>query len=113
MSAQPASREPVDVKIEISQSAGLIRVVDARIFRDDRRGWCSRMAEAAASRQGVQAVRLDLETATCEIQFMSGPRAPAMADVLAASMRVANQSSTNPRGSRRSWFSWRPPQTES
>jgi len=113
ISAKPASQEPADVKIEFSQSAGLIRVVDPRIFRTDRRGWCSTVAEAAASRQGVRAVRLDLETATCEIQFTSGPMAPAMADVLAASMRVANQSSTNPRGSRRSWFSWRSPQPES
>jgi len=113
MSAKAASHEPVDVRIEFSESAGLIRVVDPRIFRDDRRGWCSGMAEAAASRQGVRAVRLDLETATCEIQFTSGPKAPAMADVLAASMRVANQLSTKPHGSRRSWFSWRSPQPES
>jgi uncharacterized membrane protein YbaN (DUF454 family) len=113
MSAKTASREPVDVKIEFSQSAGLIRVVDPRIFRADRRGWCSSLAESAASRQGVQAVRLDLETATCEIQFKSGPLAPAMADVLATSMRLANQSSLSPRGSRRSWFSWCTPQPES
>jgi uncharacterized membrane protein YbaN (DUF454 family) len=113
MTAKPASREPVDVKIEFSQSAGLIRVVDPRLFSTDRRGWCLTVAEAAASRQGVQAVRLDLKTATCEIQFTSGPMAPAMADVLAASMRVANQSSTSPRGSRQSWLSWRSPPPES
>ena len=71
------------------------------------------MVEAAASRKGVRAVRLDLETATCEIQFTSGPMAPAMADVLAGSMRMANESSVNPCGSRRSWFSWRSPQSES
>ncbi len=113
MSANSAGHEPVDVKIEFSESAGLIRVVDPRIFRADRRGWCSTLAESAASRQGVRAVRLDLETATCEIQFTSGPMAPAMAEVLAASMHVANQSSTNPRGSQRSWFSWLSPQPES
>ncbi len=113
MTAKPASQAPVDVKIEFSQRGRLIRVVDPRIFRVDRRGWCSTVAEAAACRQGVRAVRLDVETATCEIQFTSGPMAPAMADVLAASMRMANQSSTSPRGSRRSWFSWRSPQPES
>src|SRR5271166_5754061 len=105
MTAKPASQEPIDVKIEFSQSAGLIRVVDPRIFRADRRGWCTTLAEAATSRQGVQAVRLDLRTATCEIQFTSGPMATAMADVFAASMSVANQSSTNQRGSGRSWYS--------
>jgi len=112
ITAKPESQEPVDVKIEFSQSAGLIRVVDPRIFRDNRRSWCFTLAVAAVSRRGVRAVRLDLETSTCEIQFTSGPMATAMAKVLAASIRVANQSSTNPRFSRRSWFSWPSPQPE-
>ena len=113
MTTNPASQEPVDVKIEINQSAGLIRVVDPRIFRADRRGWCTTVAEAAASRQGVRTVRLNLETATCEIQFHSGPMAPAMAEVLAASLRVADQASTTPSGPRRSWFSRRSPRPRS
>lgn len=113
MSARPASHEPVEVKIEFSESAGRIRVVDPRIFRADRRDWCSTLAEAAATRPEVQVVRLDVDSATCEIRFTPGAAGPAMADVLASSMRVANQSSTNPRDSRRPWFSWRSPQPES
>lgn len=108
----PASQAPVDSKIELSQSAGLIRVLDPRIFRADRRQWCHTVAETAASRQGVRAVRVDLETATCEIQFASAPLAHTMADVLAASMRAADESSPGPCVSRRSWFNWRSPEPE-
>jgi uncharacterized membrane protein YbaN (DUF454 family) len=113
MITKPASHEPGDVKIEFNQSAGLIRVVDPRLFHVGRRGWCSKVAEAAVIRQEVRAVRLDLEKSTCEIQFHSGPMASAMADVLATALRMANQSSANTRGLRRSWFAWRSPQPES
>ena len=86
MTTQPTGPQPADPKIEFNPSAGLIRVVDPRIFRADRRGWCSAVAAAAAGRQGVRAVRLDLDTASCEIQFHAGPLAAAMADVLAGSL---------------------------
>ena len=108
MRATPASPQPLDVKIELSPSDGLIRVVDPRIFGTHRRAWCLALAEAAASCPDVRAIRLDLETATCEIRFASGPGAgaAAMADVLAASMRTANEASAVATVSRRSWFSW-------
>ncbi len=110
---QPARPEPLDVKIEFSQSTGLIRVVDSRIIRADRRSWCCAVAQAAACRQGVQSVRLNLETATCEIQFTPGPSASTMADVFAASMNQASAAGTSLQPARRSWFKRSSPRPES
>jgi uncharacterized membrane protein YbaN (DUF454 family) len=115
-SAEVTGRGPVDLNIEISEGSGLIRVVDSRLFRADRRDWCRSLAEAAATRRGVHAVSLDLETATCEIQFAVGRSAPApsarsMADVFAAAMGEANASNVGPetpRGRSSRWLSRRP-----
>src|SRR4051812_1891850 len=41
---QTPGREPVDSKIEINERAGLIRVVDSRVFRPERREWCRALA---------------------------------------------------------------------
>ena len=88
--AEPAAQPLGDLKIEISQSAGVIRVLDPRIFREDRRGWCRALADSAAGGRDVRSVRLDLETAAYEIQFVAQPSAHVMAGVLAESMRAAD-----------------------
>lgn len=97
--AKPSSRPSSDRKIEIADRAGLLRVVDSRIFRTDRREWCRSMAEAAVRQNGVDSASLDLEAATCEIQFSLRPSIPAptkraMADAFAAALLEANASIT-------------------
>jgi uncharacterized membrane protein YbaN (DUF454 family) len=89
----------LDPRIEIDEAGRLIKVHDPRLFRGDRRHWCLRLTEAAASRPGVHSVRLDLNTASFEIQFAALPSesastslANAMADVFAAAMSEANSS---------------------
>jgi len=109
---QTPGREPVDSKIEINERAGLIRVVDSRVFRPERREWCRALAEAAVARRGVEAVGLDLVTATCEIRFVVEVSQPAlsaraMADVFAEVMGEPHASIDGPdrprrRSSRRS-----------
>src|SRR5271165_5679531 len=81
---EPGVQPPGDMKIEISQSAGMVRVLDPRIFRGQRRDWCRALADSAAGCPEVQAVRLDLEMAVCEIQFVAQSSAHSMAGVLAA-----------------------------
>ena len=105
-SGETPGREPDDLKIEINERAGLIRVVDSRVFRPERREWCRALAEAAVARRGVEAVSLDLVTATCEIQFAVGisqpaPSARAMADVFAEVMGETHASIDGPEKPRR------------
>jgi len=95
---------PGDLKIEISQSAGVVRVLDPRIFREDRRAWCRALVDHAAGCRDVRSVRLDLETAACEIQFLAQPSAHAMAGVLAASLRAADVPNSSRLPARQGWF---------
>jgi uncharacterized protein len=100
----------VDLKIEISQSAGTVRVSDPRLFRDDRREWCRALADSASTGRDVRAVRLNLETAACEIQFVAQASAHVMASVLAESMRAADQPRRSNSPYRRGWFTRRSPE---
>ena len=114
-SVSRSESDPSDkAKIEILESAGVVRVRDPRLFRQERRGWCRILAEAAICHPRVRAVQLDLEAAVCEIQFDDGPAAPsaiAMAEVLAASIRQADGSAVplscppKPRKPRTGWWS--------
>ena len=100
---RPASaflrRKSFEPTIEIDEVGRRIKVHDPRLFRSDRRRWCRTLAEAAASRPGVHSVRLDLNTASFEMQFEEASSVPesafpasAMADLFADSMREADAS---------------------
>lgn len=89
-------------RIEIDEAGRLIKVHDPRLFRADRRRWCWKLVEAAASRPGVHSVRLDLRTASFEMQFAAVPSMTvttspmsAMADIFADAMSEADASSMN------------------
>src|SRR4051812_42118155 len=87
----PSAAQPLDDrKIEISPADGVIRVLDPRIFREDRRGWCRSLADSAAGSPAVRSLRIDLEAAACEVRFVAELSAHDMAGVLAASMRAAD-----------------------
>jgi uncharacterized membrane protein YbaN (DUF454 family) len=82
-------------KIEIDEVGRLIKVHDQRLFRAGRRQWCRKLVEGAASRPGVDLVRLDLNSASFEIQFAAVPPVSAsparvMADVFADAMSEAD-----------------------
>ena len=98
------------MKIEISQSTGVVRVLDPRIFREDRRAWCRALADHAAGCRDVRSVRLDLDAAACEIRFVAEPSAHAMAGVLAASIRAADAPRSCRLSARRGWFARRSPE---
>jgi uncharacterized membrane protein YbaN (DUF454 family) len=92
-------RRPFEPTIEIDEVSRLIRVHDPRLFRSDRRRWCRKLVEAAASRHGVHSVRLDLNTASFEVQFAAEPSlslsaslTSAMAHVFADAMSEADAS---------------------
>jgi uncharacterized membrane protein YbaN (DUF454 family) len=105
--SKPAAA-PGDMKIEINPDAGMIRIEDSRLFRDDRRGWCRELADFAAGSGDVRWVSLDLQTASCEIRFLAAPSAHDMAGLLAASMRAADASSSGRSFIPRGWFARRP-----
>ncbi len=82
-------------RIEIDEVGRLIKVHDPRLFRADRRQWCRKLVEAAARRPGVDLVRLDLNSASFEMQFAAVPSVSAspvreMADVFADAMSEAD-----------------------
>jgi len=102
-----AAQPPANLKIEISQSAGVVRVRDPRIFHEERRAWCRELAESMTGCPEVRAVCLNLETAAFEIRFLAQPSAHFMAGVLAASMRAADSPTSGGSPAGRGWFTRR------
>ena len=90
------SHEIVQANIAIDERAGTVRVCDPRLFRAGRRAFCQRLLEAATRRPAVRQVEVDLETASCRVDFGPGSvRAPDMAETFAAAVRAAALESTN------------------
>jgi uncharacterized membrane protein YbaN (DUF454 family) len=106
-------------RIEIDEAGRLIKVHDPRLFRADRRCWCRRLVEAAASRPGVLSVRLDLHTASFEVQFATVPSVTvttsptsAMADIFADAMSEANASHMTDERDENEYVSWSVPRED-
>jgi uncharacterized membrane protein YbaN (DUF454 family) len=89
--------------VELDEKAGSIRVRDPRLIHTGRRGFCRRLIEAAARRPGVRKAEIDLASASCRLEFGSGPAtSQAMAEAFANSVREA--ASADPHADRiRMW----------
>ena len=57
------------MEIELDVQAGLVRVVDARLFQPARRGYARRLVEALCEHPGVRKAEVDLATSTCRVEF--------------------------------------------
>jgi uncharacterized membrane protein YbaN (DUF454 family) len=60
-------------QIEIDERARSIRVRDQRIINPAHRAFCRRFLELATRQPGVSKVQIDLTSATCRMDFSSGP----------------------------------------
>jgi uncharacterized membrane protein YbaN (DUF454 family) len=91
--------------VELDESAGSIRIRDPRLIHTGRRGFCRRLIEAAARRPGVRKAEIDLASASCRLEFGSGPTtSQAMAEAFADSVREAASADPHANWMRR----WRP-----
>ncbi len=82
--------------IAIDEQAGTVRVCDPRLFRAGRRAFCRRLLEAATCRPGISQVEIDLESASCRLEFGPGAvAAPEMASTFAAAVRAATEEYPN------------------
>jgi uncharacterized membrane protein YbaN (DUF454 family) len=80
----------VQPDIAIDGAAGTVRVYDPRVFRAGRRLFCRRLLEEATRRPCVRQVEVDIESASCRIEFGPGlVPAQDMANIVAAAVRDA------------------------
>jgi uncharacterized membrane protein YbaN (DUF454 family) len=56
----------------VDEGAGFVRVRDPRIFHAENRGFCQRWAEVASRASSVVSARIDLPSATCQVDFRPG-----------------------------------------
>jgi uncharacterized membrane protein YbaN (DUF454 family) len=95
VNAAPASQPGSDVQsfcldIEIDDAAGALRVFDPRAFCPGRRGFCRRLLAAATRRSGVRKAEIDLDAASCRIEFGRGSESSqSMAATFVDSVREA------------------------
>ncbi len=86
----PNSGERVGLAIAYEITAGVVEIRDPRMFRVGQEAFCRSLVEAAVDRGGALLASVDLETATCRIEF--GPRrfgAVDLAERVASSIRSA------------------------
>lgn len=84
---------------------GQIRVYDPRVFRAGRRAFCRHWIETAARQPGVRKVRVDLATATGEIEFHPGRMTgDSMAEAFASSVRESLAETPESEQAKASWF---------
>jgi uncharacterized membrane protein YbaN (DUF454 family) len=102
-SGQPGNPAgPFSLDIELDEEQGRVRVYDPRVFHEGRRVFCRRLLEATAKHPGVRRTEIDLESASCRIDFAPGPgMSRALAHAFADAVREAASAS-----SRAAW--WRP-----
>jgi len=92
-------------QIEIDEDARAIRVRDPRIINTEERAFCRRLLEAAARQPGVSKAEVDLRSASCLVEFGSGPaNSLEMADVFAGCVGEAAAGSPSAAGTP----AWRP-----
>ncbi len=88
--------------IEIDEKSGSFRVYDPRVFHEGRRGFCRRLIEATARHPGVSKAEIDLASASCRIDFGSGPTtSDTMADAFADAVHQAASADSH-----KSWIGW-------
>jgi uncharacterized membrane protein YbaN (DUF454 family) len=58
--------------VEMDESAGTLRVNDARLITKDRLAFCRRLVDAVARRPGVRKIMVDLASASCRVEFHAG-----------------------------------------
>ena len=86
----PGDVELPCLDIAIDDRSGSIQVRDPRSFNASRRPFCRRLIEAAAREPGIGKAEIDLDSATCRIQFEPGSQtARAMADALSRAVGQA------------------------
>jgi uncharacterized membrane protein YbaN (DUF454 family) len=56
----------------VDEGAGVVQVRDPRIFHANNRAFCRRWAEVASRTGGVVEARVDLPSATCQVNFRPG-----------------------------------------
>jgi uncharacterized membrane protein YbaN (DUF454 family) len=85
------SKQPsLTPKIAIDERAGTVRVCDPRVFRAGHRAFCRRLLEAATRRPTVRQVEVDLDSASCRLEFGPGSvSAEDIAGTFAAAVRDA------------------------
>ena len=88
-----ASPDPV---IEIDSKAGAIRIRDARLVNPSRRAFCERLLEAATRRPGISKAEIDIDSASCRIEFVRGSTTVhKIADAFADCVREAVTATSN------------------
>jgi uncharacterized membrane protein YbaN (DUF454 family) len=86
----------VQANIAIDEQAGTVQVCDPRLFRAGRRAFGRRLLEAAMLEPAVLRVEVDIELASCRVEFGPGSvGAPKMASTFAAAVRAAAEESPN------------------
>ena len=58
--------------VEMDEKTGTLRVNDARLITKGRRAFCRRLVQAVAGRQGIRKAMIDLASASCRVEFVSG-----------------------------------------
>ena len=82
--------------IAIDERGGTVEVCDPRIFGAGHHAFCRRMLEAATRRPAVRRVEVDLESASCRVEFCTGSASmPDLANTFAAAVRDATEESPN------------------
>lgn len=70
--APPRPDAPGEPSIAYEIAAGVVEIRDPRMFRAEQAAFCRALSEAAVHRAGALFAAIDLESATCRIEF--GPR---------------------------------------
>ena len=77
-------------EIRLDEQAGLIRLIDTRLFEPTHRGFARRLLEALCDRPEVQRTEIDIDGCSCRVDFEPGSRSQeAMARSFADAVRAA------------------------